>query len=167
MCSYIMKKDVVYSTPNEKNISCIDYKSDAPGKGAGFRSDGSHTLGYNRMIGNTKANYYIDVINSMKDINKEYFIYLERIAKILQMRGGNLILLFPPMSTNIENEILISEVGEKVKEYKKFVSNWSIRKKVKLVDAGNAVKYGCNNTEFYDAHHALDLCYEKIWAREF
>lgn len=172
--SIIRSGNDIYICPGEKEANCIDYKADAPRKGAGFRWDGSHTLGNHRnyVIGNNSTSEYIEKFSAtvkkscIHEINKEYFRELKKIARILQVRGGNLILLFSPMSPNIEYQILTSTVGGKIKQYKKSVSNWATRTKVKLVDAGGSEKYGCSYDEFYDDHHALDSCYSKIWRQE-
>ena len=104
---------------------------------------------------------------SAAKVNESYLNHLRAINDILMSRSGGLIMLSPPLMPDAEKIILKSTAGKRLEYYKKEVNRWASLNKIKFIDAGKSEEYGCVPEEFYDAHHALEQCYSKIFDRFF
>lgn len=148
----------------------------APGGCAGFRYDGSATFNYHRMnkaqwkseLNEKGLGLYIGKLEqSAAKVNEGYLNHLRAINDILMSRSGGLIMLSPPLMPDAEKIILKSTAGKRLEYYKKEVNRWATLNKIIFIDAGKSEEYGCVPEEFYDAHHALEQCYSKIFDRFF
>jgi len=89
-------------------------------------------------------------------------IVISVINNILLNRSGGLIVIFPPLMPEAEKIILKSTSGEILKNHKNEMKHWAAAKNIKFIDASMSEKYGCAPEDFYNPHHALDLCFSKI-----
>jgi hypothetical protein len=160
-----------YLCPNGSEIGKDFGSPRKPGVCGGYRQDGSNTLFF---AGMSKAKWlgskttegvakYVNWISSdPRQVYREYLDVLLNIRDSLKKRGGDLVVMYPPLAPGVEVALLNSPAKQNIVNLKSDLKDWAIANDIYLVDLSRAENFGCLYSEFYDAHHALETCYEKI-----
>ena len=155
-----------------------DFDTIFRGTCTGFRYDGSATFAnldpvsprrVEALIASAlvpSSKYAVDLI---KSAGAPHPLILERLAQLardLRQAGGRLLLILPPLLPGMERAFLDSpQLGPLLARTKRDLAAWAKNNGVIVVDAGQSERYGCTATEFVDEHHALYLCYAKVFGR--
>lgn len=93
---------------------------------------------------------------------------LDRLAAMnqeLTKRDGTLILLMPPLVTGMEQAFVHHpQLSPYLARTKQLLAGWSRAHDIALFDFGQSERYGCRPDEFLDPHHAVQSCYQKVFA---
>ena len=140
----------------------------------GFRHDGSATFSsYSRvtnagqlLMAETASNSKY-VHNLLKTSGRLNPLLLDRLASLnakLKGRGGDLILLMPPLLPGFEQALLHHpQYRAYLLTTKDAFAEWAQRERIALFDSGQSEQYGCTSGEFLDIHHATASCYRKVF----
>jgi hypothetical protein len=110
---------------------------------------------YSKVIANTKA-----------EIPESNYKILGDLNAALAARGGQLILLLPPMLPGLTRVALRDRAaGPLLEDFKTKIKDWAAIHAVDIVDLNQSEDYGCTATEFGDGHHAMSECWQKIGSR--
>lgn len=157
-----------------------DYDITFRGQCVGFRVDGSATFADQKRITGALApgtvaqaasasSQYAAALNRMA--GQPDAKLLDHLGVLLQQaraKGIEVVFFLPPLIPELDARLMVSaHSGEKLRRTKTTLSAWAAQQHVALFDAGPSEQYGCEATEFIDAHHALPSCYRKIMARLF
>jgi hypothetical protein len=162
-----------YLCPDGK--SAMDFDIQSRGSCQGFSDDGSWTFnGINRvdnaqrlimlaMASNSKYSNNLQKTGGMP--NAEYLRRLAALAHRTEQRGGGAIFFMPPLLSGMEAEF---EHNPNWNGYlartKTTLHGWAEKEHLILLDTGQSERYGCTGYEFSDEHHAVQSCYQKIFA---
>lgn len=147
---------------------------------AGLRSDGSATFGgFPLLTERSKAklihsmlqpgSLYLDrffiPFNRTKGVpNFEFLDQLSTLAKVYQKKQGGIILILPPLAPGYEKLLLSHPLTSSyLLRTKKILKEWAVKQKIVIVDAGQSENFDCRTNEFFDEHHAVKACYQKIF----
>src|SRR5207253_1885922 len=86
------------------------------------------------------------------------------LANEYRKKQGGIILLLPPLPPHYE-KLLQSEplTANYLKVTKAKLNEWAQKEKIIIIDAGQSENFGCKPNEFFDDHHAVSACYQKIF----
>ncbi|MEN9783353.1 MAG: hypothetical protein RJA24_696 [Pseudomonadota bacterium] len=174
----------IFSEPAGEPYRCADgvvardYDITFRGQCVGFRADGSATFADQKRITATLAP---GVVAQAASASSQYATALDRTAGqpdarllghltqlLQQARAKDIQVMFflPPLIPELDARLTASEhSGAKLQRTKAALRAWAAQHQVPMFDAGPSEQYGCETTEFIDAHHALPSCYRKIVAR--
>lgn len=141
----------------------------------GFRHDGSATFSSYLRVNNarqllmaetaTNSKYVQNLLKTKGRLNSGFLEHLVALHVKLQERGGELILLLPPLLPGFEQAFLHHpQYSKLLQTTKDTLGEWAQREQITLFDAGQSERYGCSSEEFLDVHHATSSCYQKIFA---
>lgn len=149
---------------------------------AGLRADGSATFGgfplltetsKNKLIhsmlqpGSVYLNRFFIPFNRAKGIpNAEFLSELSTLAKTYRGKQGGVILILPPLAPGYEKLLLSHPLTSSyLLKTKQILQEWGAKQKILIIDAGQSEKFNCTPNEFFDEHHAVKACYEKIFSK--
>jgi len=146
----------------------------------GFRYDGSATFADQKRLDASSARVVLaSAVSSgaqyaaalRRGRGKPNQVLLDRLARLARRagtRGGNVVVMLPPLMPGLEVGLShTTHSGKWLSATKSMLEAWSLREGVTLLDAGRSERYGCTASEFIDPHHALPDCYRKVYARFF
>jgi hypothetical protein len=94
--------------------------------------------------------------------------YLERLVVIdrrARENGGELILVRPPLLPGFERALSrLPGPAAALARTDSELDSWARKNRLALINAGRSEDFGCVVGAFVDAHHAVDTCFEKIFA---
>ena len=176
----------IFSEPAGEPYRCVDgltardYDITFRGQCVGFRGDGSATFADQKRV---TAALAPGVVAQAASASSQYAAVLERTAgqpdakllghlgNLLQQaraKGIEVVFFLPPLVPDLDARMTASaHSGTELKRTKAVLNAWAAQQRVTLFDAGPSEQYGCEATEFIDAHHALPSCYRKIVPRLF
>lgn len=140
----------------------------------GFRYDGSATYFDYARVDNA-APMIISAVSSSSQYARSLSrthgvpnqILLDRLAALndqLAARGGQLILVMPPLIPGMEQAFIRHpQLSHYLSKTKQIVGDWSKSHRITLFDFGASEQYGCRADDFIDPHHAAPSCYQKIF----
>jgi hypothetical protein len=96
--------------------------------------------------------------------SQNYLGHLARLAALLKARGGQLVLVLPPLIPGLEIGIAAGTDGPALRRLKSALSSWAHANDVAIIDGGRSEEAGCDVSEFVDAHHTLASCFKKVFA---
>ena len=169
--------DPTYPCPKEDLVGRDFGTMRSPGICRGYRIDGSATFGLRRMsklswkgqLNDEGLKRYIKSLETSEGgkINSAYLEELKQLDGLLKSRNGYLILILPPLMPEAEVWLINSHVGPSLLTFKHNITTWASESQVMLIDAGQSERYNCAYEDFFDQHHALEYCYEKIIGNHF
>jgi len=173
-----VQDDHTYPCPLEEDQVGRDFGTvRSPGTCRGYRVDGSATFGLKRMSKlswkgrlneNGLSRFIKNLDNSQEgEINSIYLSELEKLDRLLKSRDGYLTLILPPLMPGAEVWMLNSPVAPNLRAFKKNISSWASDNQVRIIDSGQSERYNCEYSDFFDQHHALEFCFEKILNHHF
>lgn len=141
----------------------------------GFRYDGSATFSdYTRVdnvapliIGATSSSsmYAKALLHTHGVPNQKLLDRLAAIHGALAARGGQLILILPPLVPGMEQAFLRHpQLAPYLLQTKQILGDWSKSRQIALFDFGQSERFDCRADEFLDPHHATQSCYQKVFA---
>lgn len=141
----------------------------------GFRYDGSATFSdYTRVDNATSLIVGATSSSSMyaKALQHTHGepdqILLDRLVSLndaLTARGGMLVLIMPPLLPGMEQAFMHHQrLSPYLSRTKQRLGDWSNAHRIALFDFGQSERYGCRPDEFLDPHHAVQSCYQKVFA---
>jgi hypothetical protein len=96
--------------------------------------------------------------------SRNYLDHLARLSASLKARGGQLVLVLPPLIPGLEIGIAAGTDGPALRKMKSALSSWAQANEVVIIDGGRSEDAGCDVSEFVDAHHTLASCFKKVFA---
>jgi hypothetical protein len=155
-----------------------DYDTIYRGRCVGFRYDGSATFGNLRPLTDERAAallasavlpespYVAPLVRAKGEIPADVLDRLAKLAPVLRQRGGDLIVLVPPLMPGLQRAIAGNPAASAaLAHWSETLAAWAVKNGVTVLDAGASENYGCLVPEFVDEHHTLPACYEKVFGR--
>lgn len=155
-----------------------DFDTIFRGSCTGFRYDGSATFANLEPVATRRVDtliasavvpsskYAVDLIKAGGVPHPQLLGRLAQLGRDLRANGGRLLLILPPLLPGMEQAFLESpQLGALLKKTKGDLSAWAQSANLVILDAGQSERYGCSAPEFVDEHHALPVCYARIFAR--
>jgi hypothetical protein len=155
-----------------------DYDSIYRGRCVGFRYDGSATFGNLKPLTDERAAallasavlpespYVAPLVRAKGEVPAEVLDRLAKLAPVLRQRGGDLIVLVPPLMPGLQRAIAGNPAASAaLAHWSETLAAWAVKNGVAVLDAGASENYGCLMPEFVDEHHTLPACYEKVFGR--
>ncbi len=148
---------------------------------AGYRADGSFvgfwTIGTEEEARKAVADYLVPfrgrhfpagvfghLLEQGGELNPVTMARLKDIATALALRGGHLIVLFPPVIPGLVAQLAAHPVaGPTLQKYTTGFAEFGRLNGVTVLNAGRSEAFGCTLTEFLDLAHPLEACYTKIF----
>ena len=155
-----------------------DFDTIFRGTCTGFRYDGSATFANLEPVPARRATsliasalvpsskYAVDLIRAGGEPNRSVLGRIGDLAFGMRPRGGDVILLLPPLLPGLERALLNApHTATPLRHTKEVLDKWARAHNVVIVDAGQSERFGCTVTEFVDEHHALPACYARVFTR--
>lgn len=146
----------------------------------GYRYDGSWTFANDSRLSPAQAStlaaaaaapsskYTRLLCNNQGSPNPEYLRHLGETAQRFAAKGGRMVFMLPALAPGMERALLDAPRWKVCLERTKgLLDTWARHYRISIIDAGDAVRYGCLSTEFTDEHHAYTDCYQRILQRYF
>jgi hypothetical protein len=141
----------------------------------GFRFDGSSTFAnLGRLTDPTEqmrtalspSGQYVEYLRVTNgEPNGELLERLVGVDRRARENGGELILVRPPLLPGFEAALSrLPGPGAALARTDAVLAAWARRNRLAIINAGRSENFGCVAGEFIDAHHAVDTCFEKVFA---
>jgi len=141
----------------------------------GFRFDGSATFAEKQPVKDAQplvnsatassSTYSFVLVNWRGRPNPAFLRRLAALARQAERKGGKLLLFMPPLLPSMEAAFFKHPYfSPYLMQTKKILGNWAARENIVIFDAGQSERFGCSAAEFVDQHHALQACYDKVFA---
>ncbi len=141
----------------------------------GFRFDGSATFAEKDPIKDAQpliisatassSTYSFSLVNWRGRPNPAFLRRLAVLARQTECKGGKLLLFMPPLLPGMETAFVTHPYfSPYLMQTKRVLSDWALRENIVIFDAGQSERFGCSAAEFVDPHHALQPCYDKVFA---
>lgn len=157
-----------------------DYDITFRGQCVGFRVDGSATFADQKRVtaalapgtvaqaASASSQYAAALDRTEGQPDANLLGHLGAMLRQAHAKGIKVVFLLPPLIPELDARLTVSvHSGAKLRRTKEALGVWAGQQQAILVDAGPSEQYGCEATEFIDAHHALPSCYRKIVPRLF
>ncbi len=155
-----------------------DFDTIHRGRCVGFRYDGSATFGNLKPLtaetapgvlaaaARPDSPYVAPLVRAKGEPPAAALERLAAVAAQLQARGGDLIVLIPPLLPGIERAVVANPAAAAaLRHWTETLAAWGVQHKVTVLDAAASERYGCTAAEFVDAHHALPPCFLRVFTR--
>jgi hypothetical protein len=157
-----------------------DFSTSSRGLCNGFRFDGSATFADQKRVSAAEApaviaraasassQYALSLSSTRGEPDAQLLQHLEGITARARSRGVQVLLFMPPLIPELDARLEASaHSGARLRQTKAVLRQWALQQQVPLIDGGPSERYGCQPTEFIDAHHALPHCYRKFMKQVF
>jgi hypothetical protein len=155
-----------------------DFDTIHRGRCVGFRFDGSATFGNLKPLtaattpavlaaaARPDSPYVAPLVRAKGEPPAAALARLAVIAAKLQARGGDLIVLIPPLLPGLERAVVANPAASAaLRHWTDTLAAWGVQHRVTVLDAAASERYGCTAAEFVDAHHALPPCFLRVFTR--
>jgi len=167
----------VYACPD--GMPAKDFDTVYRGLCTGFRADGSATFADQKRVSQESApavlaraasassQYAAALAKTAGQPDAALMRRLSGLAGLARGKDIRIVFFLPPLLPGLDDRLAQSgHAGAALARTRQALLQWAAAENVPVIDAGPSGRYGCEATEFVDAHHALPACYRKIFGRQ-